>query len=152
MSMPCFFSRPLLLAAVLTMATAAHAGPPAATTAPLPAWDQLDAAQRAQLVAPVRERFNNSDAEGRAKMLDHARRWAAMTPEQRVNARHGMHRWKNLPPEQRHEARALYEKLKTLSDTDRAALRERWRGMTPEQRRQWAADNPPPAPSRDRTP
>ncbi|MCD9028939.1 DUF3106 domain-containing protein [Luteimonas sp. BDR2-5] len=135
--------RPLLLAALLPgMAGLALATPP---RAPLPDWDRLDAAQREQLVAPVRERWNGSDAEERARMLDHARRWQSMTPEQRENARSGMHRWKHLPPAQQREARALYEKLRTLPEAERSALRERWRTMSPEQRRQWAADNPPPA-------
>ncbi len=134
----------LAFMALLLAGNVVNAGPPTAGT-PLPGWDQLDAAQRAQLIAPIRERFDNSDAEGRAKMLEHARRWQAMTPEQRVNARHGMHRWKNLPAEQQHEARALYGMLKTLPDAERTALRERWRTMTPEQRRQWADAHPPQA-------
>ena len=67
------------------------------------------------------------------------------TPAERENARHGMHHWKRLPPEQREEARALYGKLRALPEAERAALRERWRQMTPEQRRQWAAANPPPS-------
>ncbi len=139
------FFRPLLLAALLpALAGLAQATP----RAPLPAWDQLDAAQREQLIAPVRERWNGSDTGERARMLEHARRWQSMTPGQRQDARHGMHRWKHLPPAQQREARALYEKLKTLPEAERATLRERWRAMTPEQRRQWAADNPPPAQGR----
>lgn len=118
---------------------AAHAQP-----APPPAWDQLTPAQRDQMIAPVRERWNSADAQARSRMLDHARRWQAMTPAERTQARHGMHSWKHLPPEQREEARALYSKLRTLPDAERDALREHWKQMTPEQRRRWAAENPAP--------
>ncbi|KLI97790.1 hypothetical protein WQ56_16485 [Luteimonas sp. FCS-9] len=111
----------------------------------LPDWDRLTAEQRDQLVAPIRDRWNDADAGERRRMLGHARRWQAMTPAERENARHGMHRWKRLPPEQRDEARALYAKLRTLPDAERNALRERWQQMTPEQRRRWAQANPAPA-------
>lgn len=115
-----------------------------AQSAPPPAWDQLSPAQRDQLIAPVRERWNSADAQARERMLDHARRWQAMTPAERAQARHGMHSWKHLPPEQREEARALYSRLRTLPDAERDALRNRWKQMTPEQRRRWAAENPAP--------
>ncbi|WP_310233047.1 DUF3106 domain-containing protein [Luteimonas terrae] len=116
-----------------------------AQSAPPPAWDQLTPAQREQLIGPVRERWNGASAEERSRMLEHARRWQSMTPAERAEARHGMHSWKQLPPEQREEARALYTKLRTLPDAEREALRERWKQMTPEQRRRWAAENPAPA-------
>jgi len=136
--------RPLLVLPLLSCLLAAGAASAqSAGTAP-PAWDQLLPAQRDQLLAPVRDRWQNADADERRKMLEHARRWQAMTPAERETARHGMHSWKRLPPEQREEARALYSKLRTLPDAERAALRERWRDMTPEQRRQWANANPAP--------
>jgi hypothetical protein len=76
----------LLLAAV-SPATASEQ----ATTAPLPTWDKLTPAQRETLIAPLRERWN-AEPESRQRLLDHASRWKAMTPEQRKRARHGMHR------------------------------------------------------------
>ena len=51
-------------------------------TATMPAWEQLDPAQREILVAPIRERWNANAAE-RGRMFAHARRWQEMTPEQR---------------------------------------------------------------------
>ena len=92
------------------------------------------------------------DADLSGASLENARLYADLAREnherrlaERENARHGMHHWKRLPPEQREEARALYGKLRALPEAERAALRERWRQMTPEQRRQWAAANPPPS-------
>ena len=129
-----------LLAGLLSAGAASAQSPGAAP----PAWDQLTPAQREQLLAPLRDRWSQADADERRRMLEHARRWQAMTPAERQNARHGMHHWKRLAPEQREEARALYGKLRALPESERAALRERWRQMTPEQRRQWATANPPP--------
>lgn len=122
-----------------------------AQSAPASAWDQLTPAQREQLISPIRERYNNASAEDRSRMLEHARRWQSMTPAERAEARKGMHSWKRLPPEQREEARALYSKLRTLPEAEREALRDRWKQMTPEQRRRWAAENPaPPRSPRER--
>ena len=72
-------------------APAASARAPAAE-APLPAWDQLSAEQREALVAPLRERWNAAPAE-RARMLERARRWESMPPEERERARRGMRRF-----------------------------------------------------------
>jgi len=133
----------LLLSLLLGGAASAQSAPSA--------WDQLTPAQREQLIGPVRDRFNGVSVEERVRMLEHARRWQSMTPAERAEARDGMHSWKRLPPEQREEARALYSKLRTLPEAEREALRERWKQMTPEQRRRWAAENPaPPRSSRER--
>lgn len=135
------------LRAVLLLGGLSAIGLAAAQPGPaLPEWDRLTPAQRDQLVAPIRERWNDADADKRRRMLGHAQRWQAMTPAEREHARHGMHSWKRLPPEQRDEARALYAKLRTLPEAERTALRERWQQMTPEQRRRWAQANPAPEP------
>jgi hypothetical protein len=76
-------------------------------------------------------------------MLEHARRWQAMTPEQRQRAHHGMKRWSHLDPGKRAEARALFGKMRQMSPEQRKALREQWHAMTPEQRKAWIEANPP---------
>ena len=65
-----------LLAPAMTATTATASDPP------LPEWEQLSEAQRALLVAPIRERWNAEPA-ARARMLRHAQRWQQLTPEQR---------------------------------------------------------------------
>lgn len=127
---------------VLLMAPLAASAAPATTTA-LPAWDQLTAEQRELLLAPVRERWNRSEPAKRAHMLEHARRWQTMTPEQREHARHGMKRWRDLPPEKRQQARALFEYTRDLPEAERKAMIQRWKAMTPEQRKAWVDANPP---------
>ena len=42
---------------------------------PLPEWDKLTPAQREALIAPVRERWNNTPPERRQNLLDRAQRW-----------------------------------------------------------------------------
>lgn len=64
-------SRALLLLLMLAAVPAlAQSGPPNA----LPEWDRLTPAQRDELVAPLRERWN-SEPQQRTRMLRHAQRW-----------------------------------------------------------------------------
>ena len=132
--------RAIVLTALLLAATPALASDPATTT--LPTWDKLSSAQREQLIAPIRERWD-SQPQMRERMLDHAKRWHEMTPEQRKRARHGVHRWEKMDPEQRTEMRAPYAKMRTLEPAEREALKAKWRQMTPEQRKEWVKANPP---------
>lgn len=142
--------RTRLLLALVLCTPALHA---AAQTAPaaLPAWDQLSGAQREQLIAPIRERWN-SEPEQRARMLAHAQRWQELTQEQRRRAHHGMRRWEGMNPEQREEMRAVFAHIRPLPKTERQAFMEKWRAMTAEQKRAWMQAHPAPAgsPSRDR--
>lgn len=143
--------RTLLLAFVLAAAPFA-AMAQSTTPASLPAWDQLTTEQRELLLAPVRERWNRSQPEQRGEMLEHARRWQSMTPEQRRHARHGAKRWRDMPPEKREQARALFEYIRPLPEAERKAMVERWKAMTPEQRKAWVEAHPPKASPRARTP
>ena len=133
--------------ALLALLAAFAIGPALASDPPaqaLPAWEQLTAAQREQLIAPVRERWNSEPAQ-RARLLQHAQRWQQLTPDQRRHARHGMQRWEHLNPEQRTRMRALYERMRGLDPDQRRALKLRWKQMTPEQQRAWVEANPPKA-------
>ncbi|MCR6663038.1 MAG: DUF3106 domain-containing protein [Luteimonas sp.] len=116
----------------------------------LPEWEQLTQQQREQLIAPVRERWNSSTQDKRHHMLDHAARWQSMTPAERERARHGERRWRDMPPERREQARALFEHMRTLPEAERKAMVERWKAMTPEQRKAWMDANPPREPRRER--
>jgi hypothetical protein len=132
---------PLLLALLLSPPAHAQAADAAAA---LPEWERLAPAQRDALVAPLRERWD-ANPDQRARMLERAERWRAMTPDERRRARHGVKRWQHMTPETRDQMRALYSRLRTLPEAERKALRERWKAMTPAQRRDWAKANPAPA-------
>lgn len=138
----------LLLAAAAGTQAHAQSGLQASGAA-LPAWDQLGVQQREALVAPVRARWDANPDE-RPRMLEHARRWQSMTPDERSRARKGMRRWEGMSPETRQQMRALHGRLRTLPEAERAALRDRWKAMTPEQRSAWAKANPAPARTRSR--
>jgi hypothetical protein len=139
--------------ALLVCCAPAFAQQKPATQAPTgptpPAWEQLSAAERDLLIAPIRERWN-AEPTGRTRMLEHAKRWQTMTPEQRRAAHDGMRRWSHLNPEQREHARALFERMRGMDPDARRAFREQWRAMTPEQRDAWLDQHPadPKAPAK----
>lgn len=127
----------------VAIALAALSGPaPAQSTGTPPDWDQLTAQQREALTAPVRARWDNAP-EKRARMLRHAERWQQMSPAERERAQHGIKRWQDMSPERREEARALYQRMRAMPAEERAALRERWKDMSGEQRRAWLEQHPP---------
>lgn len=134
-------SRLHLLAWLLIGGLAGGPALAAAPLTPLPAWEQLSAVQREQLIAPIRERWNAEPAQ-RQPMLDRAQRWQQMTPEQRMRAHRGMKRWQHLSPEQRTQMRALYSRMRTLEPAEREAFKAKWRAMTPEQQKAWLEANP----------
>ena len=150
--MPRWNILPLLLTLSLLPAVPALAQSAAHTPAarplpatPLPAWEQLSEAQRESLLAPLRDRWNGADAGQRQRMLSHGQRWQSMSPEERDKARRGLRRFEHMSPEQREQARALFGQMRDMPPAQREALRERWSQMTPEQRKDWVRDNPPPA-------
>lgn len=108
----------------------------------LPEWSKLTPQQREALIAPVRERWDADPGE-RARMLEHAKRWKTMSPEERKQARKGMRRFEGMNPQQREEARVLFVRMKDLTPQQREQLRDDWKKMTPEQRRNWVEKNAP---------
>lgn len=151
-------NRHLFLPALLLLACAGSAFAQSAPTPPpaLPEWGQLTPQQRETLIAPLRDRWNESTDE-RARMYEHARRWQAMTPQQRELAQRGMHRFEHMDPQQRRDAKVLFVKMRGLSAEQRAKLRDEFKAMSPEQKRQWIRqntpkdmpeDDPPPGPPR----
>ena len=115
----------------------------------LPAWEQLSAAERDVLVAPIRERWNAKPGQ-RAELLHHAQRWQSLTPQQRRHARHGMKRWSHLDPEKRARVRVLFGEMRKMTPEQRDALRTRWKAMTPAERDAWVEAHRQPAATRDR--
>src|SRR6476469_1960778 len=115
------------LAVFLLLAAPAFAQQTPALAQPATAqWEQLSPAERDVLIAPIRDRWNNADADQRRRMLEHARRWTTMTPEQREAAHKGMRRWDHLSPDQRDQARELFERMRSMPPEERHALKEKW--------------------------
>ena len=133
----------LLLVLVLLAPAFAAAQDKPATARPLPEWDQLSSAQRDELIAPLRDRWNNSP-EDRGRMLDHAQRWRTMTPDQRSHARRGMQRWDNMDPAQRAQARAVFHAMRGMDKDARRAFMDNWRTLSPQQKADWVKAHPAP--------
>jgi len=134
----------LLLPLSMLVVTACQAQPAAVSAPPLPTWEQLSAQQREQLTLIIRERWDNSTPEERARMLKRAGHWQQMAPQMRERARRGVNRLQDLTPEQRRELRALYHHLSTLPESERDDMRRQWQAMTPGQRHAWAEAHPSP--------
>jgi hypothetical protein len=108
----------------------------------LPTWEQLTPAQREVLIAPIRERWNESPS-ARTRLYEHARRWQQLTPKQRAGARHGLRTWDRMDPKERDTMRALFHQMRGMSPEQRRQLRDRWRAMSAQQRQDWVRSHPP---------
>lgn len=128
-----------LLLALCVAPAFAQSAPPA-----LPAWDQLTPTQREQLVAPLRERWNNADAAQRQRMLGHAQRWQQLTPDQRRRAHRGLQRFQHMDPGQRAQMQALFAAIRPLPRERQREILAQWRQMTPEQKQAWLKAHPAP--------
>lgn len=134
--------------------------PPAANAQPQPlAWSGLSAGQQ-RMLAPVQGQWDQLRPTRQHRLAEHAlhwaslppahqqqirdrlRRWAAMTPAQRRQLRENARAFRNLTPEQRAKVSEAFRKFQSLPPAERRALRERWRTMTPEERRRWASEHP----------
>lgn len=103
----------------------------------LPSWEQLSPAQREVLSTPIRERWNQAAYEQRLRWLRQAERWQNLSPEERRLVLQGIRRYRNADPETRARLRDIFEHMSTLPPSERKALREKWRALSPEQRRAW---------------
>lgn len=121
------------------VATAAVGAPSArpATTAADADWEALPEADRAALVAPMRERWERASPAQRQRMLDRARFWASLSPEQKQLARTGVDRYRQARPEQRERLREAWQRLQAMPPEQREAARRTWEALTPRQRRAW---------------
>lgn len=141
--------RLLLIVVLLFAPMSAMAQDHPATTTSLPDWDQLTSAQRDELIAPLRDRWNRSP-EDRSRLIERARRWTSMPPDTRQRAHHGMQRWEKMSPEQRLHAKALFHALRRMDSAERKAFLAKWHEMPPQQRSEWVEAHP--APQRRRGP
>ncbi|MDR1075296.1 MAG: DUF3106 domain-containing protein [Xanthomonadaceae bacterium] len=117
----------------------------AQTSTSQPEWSRLSNAQKETLIAPLRERWDSSPPEERARMLEHAQHWQSMPAEQRNHARHGMRRFDAMTPEQRDRARFFFAYTRDMPPQERARFQQRWREMTPAQRNEWIRSQPQPS-------
>ena len=76
-------------------------------------------------------------------MLEHARRWKSLPPEERKRAHKGMRRFDDMDPQQRRQARTVFMHTRGMSPEQVRAFREQWSKMSPQQRQQWLDEHRP---------
>lgn len=150
--------RPRSAAVLLAVALAAPvlaqlAGPaaggprPAMVDAPPggPAWSDLPLAQQAAL-APLKSHWQGIDAIRKTKWIVVAQRFPTMPAEERQRVQARMAEWAAMSPAERGRARQSFQELRNLPASDRQALWEAYRALSPEQQRELAQRAKPAAP------
>jgi len=104
-----------------------------------PRWSELSVPQR-EILAPLSGEWDRLDSASRKRWLGVAKRYPKMTPvgQKRVQTR--MRKWAALTPQQREEARAQYKHMKRK--TGSAELRREWQryqALPPQEREALAA-------------
>lgn len=83
------------------------------------------------------ELFELADKGGEPKGYgNHHKRYEELTPEQRENLRKRRDDFRSLPPEERERIRKAREKFRNMPPDKRQELKDKWKKMTPEERRQ----------------
>jgi hypothetical protein len=132
-------ARRALLAALLACAAVTLNSAIAGGAKPDPRWRELGAAQR-EILAPLASEWDRLDSASRTRWLGVAQRYPKMTPigQKRVQTR--MKKWAALTPQQREEARAKYKRMKRKNDSkDLRREWQRYQALPPQEREALAA-------------
>jgi hypothetical protein len=103
------------------------AAKPQAKAAPKarPAWAELTAEQQ-KVLSPLKADWDSLETARRAKWIGIAKRYPTMKAEEQERVTRRMQRWAALSPEQRRQARETYKQLAKSQAVQRAKLREQW--------------------------
>lgn len=97
-------------------------------------WSQLDPSRQEQ-IARGADRFLEMNRGDRAAARDRFQVWQGMTPEQRAAARERYQEFRRLPSGERAQLLDTYRRYRMMPPERRNELRQRFRQLTPEQRR-----------------
>lgn len=118
----------VLLAVCAASAASAQDG------AKLAGWTTLSPAEQG-ILAPLAGQWDRLDAEDRQRWLGVAKRYPKMTPTGQKRTQTRMKKWAALTPQQRQQARDKYKRMKRQgSDQELRREWERYQALTPEQR------------------
>lgn len=118
----------------------------AGSWAAAPLWESLSASEQALLKPALQAEavgFNQLPEARREKLLQGARRWLAMTPEQRAAASAQLGAWRGMNSAERKAALERRERFRQLSPEQQQALLERHRqflALPADQQRRLRAD------------
>lgn len=109
-----------------------------------PRWESLSAAQR-QALAPLQRDWPTIDANGKAKWLDVAAKFATLPAEERVRIQERMAEWTRLSPSQRGEARIQFQQARQIPPAERQAKWDAYQALSAQQRQELASRAAPAA-------
>jgi len=98
-----------------------------------PLWSELSPSQH-EVLAPLEEQWNALPRTSKLSWLKLAGRVPRMKPAERAKAEARIREWAALTPEQRRQARNNYRLAQGLDKNERAASWEQYKSLTPEQR------------------
>lgn len=123
---------------------------PAPKSEAKPVWAELTPAQQ-QSLAPLAPSWNTLSEAHKRKWLALSRNYPKMQPEEQATLRGRMTEWAALTPQQRTQARLNFAEAKKLPATDKKAMWEAYQALPPEEKRKLAAsasvNKPPPPPT-----
>lgn len=115
-------------------------------------WQSLNSGER-ELLGRYADRWDSLPYERQERLLRSAERYSRMSPQERMDAKERSRRVKELPPERKErlqkkadqfqklppqeqeQVRERYKWYRDLPPEKRKMLREKWKSMTPDQRR-----------------
>ena len=116
----------LLFALCMALGAAAQPAAKKSVKADRPAWAELTADQQ-MILAPLREDWTNLSAERRRAWVGIAKRYPGMSAKEQERVQRRMQRWAALTPEQRQQARENYRRIaKQRAEKKNSKLAERW--------------------------
>lgn len=142
-----------MLALVVALCACALLSPAAFALDDEVSWASLSAQQK-RVLQRLEPRWDEFDLHKRQALARGAARWQSMTPQQKKRARkrfawwaqlpearrdriRAFHRqWQDLTPQEKIQIRKNFRRFRSLPPARQKELRERFRKMTPEQRRQ----------------
>jgi len=125
----------LLVCLLLAVATA-QAAPVVPEQVKVPAWNELSDQQQADL-SHLAGRWDRLPASRRVLILERYSHWKHLPAQEREALREGARNFRQMSPRQREKMRMSMDAVRALPRAQQRRLRERWRSMTPQQRRLW---------------
>jgi Protein of unknown function (DUF3106) len=102
-----------------------------------PAWSALAPAHK-EVLAPLQRDWASIDADRKAKWIEVASRFPAMSPLDRQRVQERMAEWSRMTPSERGQARLQFQEAKQLSPEDRQARWDAYSSLPEAQRRELA--------------
>ena len=142
MGVPAILIAGLLLGTVLSLPAVAQRDErpqrPAAAAPVGPKWSELTPRQQVAL-APLSNDWSTLDGPRKQKWLELAARFPRMSSDEQARVQRRMADWARMSPEQRGQARQNFQQARQLPLQERQSRWEAYRSLTPEQRRELAA-------------